>query len=98
MSDRRPKILWPIDYSAMTHQLLIDYYTAHERHFSSFLVPFLFVILLPVLDAFSLYHSKYPSHGVIEQFAKLNNFDGACTTYAGYLCQIRLQLRDDIDE
>ena len=41
-----------IDYSSMTHRLLIDYYTAHERHFSCFLVPFFsFVILLSVLDA-----------------------------------------------
>ena len=43
-----------IDYSSVTHRLLIDYYTAHERHFSCFLVPFFFsfVILLSVLDAF----------------------------------------------
>jgi len=32
-----------IDYSSMTHRLLIDYYTAHERHFSCCLVPFFFV-------------------------------------------------------
>ena len=32
-----------IDCSSMTHRLLIDYYTAHERHFSCFLVPFFFV-------------------------------------------------------
>ena len=32
-----------IDYSLMTHQSLIDYYTGHERHFSCFLVPFAFV-------------------------------------------------------
>ena len=32
-----------IDNSAMTHRLLINCYTAHERHFSCFLVPFLFV-------------------------------------------------------
>ena len=33
-----------IDYSSMTYQLLIDYdYTAHEGHFSCFLVPFFFV-------------------------------------------------------
>ena len=44
-----------IDNSSMTHRLLIDYYTAHERHFSCFLVPFFsFVILLSVLDAFFL--------------------------------------------
>ena len=45
-----------IDYSSMTYQLLIDYYTAHERHFSCFLVPFFFpfVILLSVLDAYFL--------------------------------------------
>ena len=44
-----------IDYSSMTHRLLIDYYTAHERHFSCFLVPyFSFVIFLSVLDAFFL--------------------------------------------
>ena len=35
MSDRSPKILWPIDYSSMTYRLLIDYYTAHERHLLS---------------------------------------------------------------
>ena len=108
-----------IDYSSMIHRLVIDYYTAHERHFSCFLVPFFsFVILLSVLDAFflvsedpedpalrekgnellhqpqiggrnfricslkmalkALYKdSKYPSHGVIAEFAKLNNLDGA---------------------
>ena len=40
----------------MTHRILIDYYTAYERRFSCFLVPFFFsfVILLSVLDAFSL--------------------------------------------
>jgi len=32
-----------IDYSSMTQWLLIGYYTAHERHFSCFLVPFFFV-------------------------------------------------------
>ena len=31
------------DYSSMIHRLLIDYYTAHERHFSCFLVPHFFV-------------------------------------------------------
>ena len=109
-----------IDYSLMTHRLLIVFYTAHDRHFSCFLVPFFFafVILLSVLDAFflvsgdpedpalqekgnellhqsqiggrnfricslkmalkALYKdSKYPSHGVIAEFAKLNNLDGA---------------------
>ena len=29
-----------IDYSSMIHRLLVDYYTAHERHISCFLVPF----------------------------------------------------------
>ena len=40
----------------MTHRLLIDYYTAQERQFPCFLVPFFFsfVILLSVLDAFFL--------------------------------------------
>ena len=107
-----------IDYSSMTHRLLIDYYTAHERHFSCFLVPFFFVCdsficvrrIFPCIwkswrscftgkrkraasstanrrTKFShlqkmaleaLYKdSKYPSHGVIEEFAKLNNLDGA---------------------
>ena len=38
----------------MTHRLLVDYYTAHEKHISCFLVPlFSFVILLSVLDVFS---------------------------------------------
>ena len=32
-----------VDYSSMTHRLLIVYYSAHERHFSCFLVPFFFV-------------------------------------------------------
>ena len=32
-----------IDYSSMTRRLLIVYYTAHERHFSCFLVSFFFV-------------------------------------------------------
>ena len=32
----------------MTHRLLIDFYTAHETHFSCF---YLFVILLSVLHA-----------------------------------------------
>ena len=31
-----------IDYSSMTHRLLIDNYTAHERHLSCLLVPFSF--------------------------------------------------------
>ena len=63
MTNRSPKILWPIDYSSMTsithwcnwlpidvidyssmtHRLLIDYYTAHKRHISCFLVPFFFI-------------------------------------------------------
>ena len=41
------------DYSSMTRRLLIVYYTAHERHFSCFLVPFFFVCD-SVLDAFFL--------------------------------------------
>ena len=39
----------------MTHRVLIDYYTAHERHFflhGSCTILFSFVILLSVLDAF----------------------------------------------
>ena len=28
-----------IDYSSMTHRSLIGYYTAHDRHYSCFLVP-----------------------------------------------------------
>ena len=31
-----------IDYSSMTHRLLIGCYTAHENNFSCFLVPFFF--------------------------------------------------------
>ena len=72
----------------MTHRLLIDYYTAHERHFSCFHVPFFpFVILLFVLNASV---SEVPVDDVetqsanhkyrwfsIMQFAKLNNLDGA---------------------
>ena len=42
-----------IDYSWMTHRLLIDYYTAHERHISCFAMPFFsFMIRLSVLDVF----------------------------------------------
>ena len=58
MSNRSPKIVAHrfltdvIDYSSMTHRLLIDYYIAHERHF--FVTFFSFVILLSVLDAFFL--------------------------------------------
>ena len=44
MSNRSPKILWPIDYSSMTHRLVIDYYySAQERHFYCFLLPFFLV-------------------------------------------------------
>ena len=63
MTNRSPKILWPIDYSSMTsithwcnwlpidvidyssmtHRLLIGYYKAHKRHISCFLVPFFFI-------------------------------------------------------
>ena len=35
----------------MTHRLLVDYYTANERHIYCFLVPS-FVILVSVLDVF----------------------------------------------
>ena len=107
-----------VDYSSMTHRLLIVYYSAHERHFSCFLVPFFFVSdsficvrrifpciwsswrscftgkrkraasstanrrtkfsYLQKMALEALYKdSKYPSHGVIEEFAKLNNLDGA---------------------
>ena len=40
----------------MTHRSLIDYYTTHERHFSCFLVPFVFDCdsFISVLDAFFL--------------------------------------------
>ena len=48
---------WVIEaQNFVAYRLLIDYNTAHERHFSCFLVPFFFsfVILLSVLDAFFL--------------------------------------------
>ena len=78
------------DCSSMTHRLIIDSYTAHERHFSSFLLPFFsFVILLSVLDAFFFVsevlvkdvqtqsaNHKYRWFSIV-QFAKLNNLDGA---------------------
>ena len=41
ISNQSPKILWPMDYSSMTHWLL-DCYTMHKRNFSSFLAPFVF--------------------------------------------------------
>ena len=140
MTNRSPKILWPIDYSSMTsithwcnwlpidvidyssmtHRLLIDYYTAHKRHISCFLVPFFFIgdfficvrriflynwrscwrnytftkgnerlhqLQISTRTKFShlqkmalealFKESRYPSQGVIEEFAKLNNLDGA---------------------
>ena len=60
-----------IDYSSMTHRLLIDYYTEHGRHFSCFLVPFFFsfVIILSVLDAFFLVLSGDPVDDVETQSA-----------------------------
>ena len=69
MSNRSPKILWPIDYSSMTsithwcNWLLIDdpsithrlLYCARKTLFLFFLYHFFsFVILLSVLDAFFL--------------------------------------------
>ena len=55
----------------MTHRLVIDYYTEHERHFSCLLVPFLFsfVIILSVLDAFFLVLSEDPVDDVETQSA-----------------------------
>ena len=62
-----------IDYLSMTHRLLIDYYIAYERHFSSFLVPFFsFVILLSVLDAYFLV-SEDPVDDVETQSANHKN-------------------------
>ena len=79
----------------MTHRLLIDYYTAQERQFPCFLVPFFFsfVILLSVLDAFFLV-SEDPVDDVETQCAnhKYSFFNFV------FLRQIRLQPRDDIDE
>ena len=84
-----------IDYSSMTHWLLNDYYTAQERHFSCFLVPFFFsfVILLSVLEAFFLV-SEDPVDDVETQSAnhKYSFFNFV------FLRRIRLQPRDDIDE
>ena len=83
-----------IDYSSVTHRLLIDYYTAHERHFSCFLVPyFSFLIFLSVLDAFFLV-SEDPVDDVETQCAnhKYSFFNFV------FLRQIRLQPRDDINE
>ena len=43
-------------YLSMTHRLLINYYTARKRHFLlSCIIFFSFVILLYLLDVFSLY-------------------------------------------
>ena len=68
----------------MTHRLLIDYYTAHERHFSCFLVPFFsFVILLSVLDAFFLV-SEDPVDDVETQLVLIRNTDDS------QLCNISL--------
>ena len=82
-----------IDYSSMTHRLLIDYYTAHDT-FLAFLYHFFsFVILLSVLDAFFLV-SEDPVDDVETQSAdhkySFLNFV--------FLRQIRLQPRDNIDE
>ena len=61
-----------IDYSSMTHRLLIVYYTAQERHFSCFLAPFFsFVILFSVLDAFFLV-SELPVDDVKQPVWKWN--------------------------
>ena len=80
-----------IDYSSMTHRLLIGCYTAHENNFSCFLVPFFFsfVILWSVLDAFFLVskvlvddlemqsaNHQYKWFSIV-QFAKLNNVEEA---------------------
>ena len=62
MSNRSPKILWPIDYSSMTsitHRWPIDYSSSFilrtKDTFLAFLYHFFsFVILLSVLDAFFL--------------------------------------------
>ena len=79
-----------IDYSSMTYKLLIDYYTAHDRHFSCSLVPFFFVCdsficvrrICPCIwtscwrcrDAIA--NHKYRWFSIV-QFAKLNNLDVA---------------------
>ena len=44
-----------IDYSLMTHWLLIDYYTTDERNFSCFLVPFFFLC-----DSFNCVRPIFP--------------------------------------
>ena len=55
----------------MTHRVLIDSYTARERHFSCFRVPFFpFVIVLSVLNAFFLV-SEGPVDDVETQGANL---------------------------
>ena len=75
-----------IDNSSMTHRLLIDYYTAHERHFSCFLVPFFsFVILLSVLDAFFLV-SEDPVDDVQTQCANHKYSFLILFFFAKYVC------------
>ena len=77
-------LIGAIDYSSMTHRLLIDYYATHERHFSCFLVRhfFLFVIFLtisevPVDDVETQSANRKYRWFSIVQFSKLNNLDGA---------------------
>ena len=56
-----------IDYSSITHRLLIDYYTAHDQ--DTFLALFIsFIILLSVLDA-SFLVSEVPVDDVETQSA-----------------------------
>ena len=88
----RPRLLIDvIDYSVMTHWLVIDYYTAYERHFSCFLIQFVFVcdpficvrcIFPCIWSSCWLYvmpQSANHKHRCfsIAQFAKLNNLDRA---------------------
>ena len=77
MSNWSPKILWPIDYSSMTsithwcNRLLIDYYTANERHFSCFLVPFL-QNWTTLTEQPSRYGSITNGKEILENLLKLN--------------------------
>ena len=83
-----------IDYSSMTHRLLIIFYTTHERHFLlSCTIFFSFVILLSVSDTFLLV-TEDPVNDVKTQSAnhKYSFFNFV------FLRQIRLQPRDDINE
>ena len=91
-----------IDYSSMTHRLLIDYYSAHERHFSCtiFFVCDSCIFVRRICPCiwsscwrwywrtFWSFISMQPGNVCLHS---------SCFNFV-FLCQIRLQPRDDIDE